>query len=88
MLEAAHGGPDLNLFFMTSPYCRTLETTDAVMDAFENDQVRRPFGCRSPPRLLWLPLASLGAQRRATPSCSGGAWPLARCEGTQQTECW
>uniref|UniRef100_A0A7S3R0Q3 Phosphoglycerate mutase-like protein n=1 Tax=Dunaliella tertiolecta TaxID=3047 RepID=A0A7S3R0Q3_DUNTE len=39
MLEAAQNGRDINLFFMTSPYCRTLETTDAVMDAFENDQV-------------------------------------------------
>ncbi|KAF5841484.1 histidine phosphatase superfamily [Dunaliella salina] len=39
MLEAAQSGRDINLFFMTSPYCRTLETTDAVMDAFENDQV-------------------------------------------------
>jgi hypothetical protein len=38
--ESAQNGRDLNLFFMTSPYCRTLETTDAVMDAFENDQVR------------------------------------------------
>jgi len=37
--EAAQNGSNINLFFMTSPYCRTLETTDAVMDAFENDQV-------------------------------------------------
>lgn len=40
MLEEAHNGPNFNTFFMTSPYARTLETTDAVMEAFECEQVR------------------------------------------------
>lgn len=38
-LDAAHGGDNYRMFFMTSPYTRTLETTDLLLDAFTDQQV-------------------------------------------------
>ena len=38
-LERAHAPDPYRLFFMTSPYCRTVETTDLLLESFTADQV-------------------------------------------------
>jgi len=38
-LDNAYGGPEHKVFFMTSPYTRTLETTDALLESFSDEQV-------------------------------------------------
>eukprot|EP00798_Chlamydomonas_sp_ICE-L_P023350 gene23350-30601_t len=39
MLKINIEGVDTKVYFMTSPYCRALQTCQAIADAFNNDQI-------------------------------------------------
>lgn len=38
-LLESRDGPDFKVFLMTSPYCRTLQTTDCLLRSFTDEQV-------------------------------------------------
>lgn len=40
MIKQAHGNSNHKLFIMTSPYTRTLQTTDHILEAFTDEEVR------------------------------------------------